>query len=180
MKRPIGTLAALLIPIIAAAQQPFALTPQDHLAIQQLVAKYADAIDECTNNGYDYADLYTPDGVFRTSRGGKVLNTFAGRERLAEAARGGMADCKDVPWAGIVHVMANHVIEPAPGGATGRVYLIAIGLDGVPGKVEAQGRYDDDYVRTPQGWRFKSRTHVLAAGQQEVSRGARPPAATPR
>ena len=26
----------------------------------------------------------------------------------------------------------------------------------------------------PQGWRFKSRTHVLAAGQQEVSRGSRP------
>lgn len=180
MKRPIGTLAALLIPIIAAAQQQFALTPQDHLAIQQLVSKYAYAIDECTNKGYDYADLYAPDGVFRTSRGGKVLNTFAGRERLAEAARGGMADCQDVPWAGIVHVMANHVIEPVPGGATGKVYLIAIGLDGVPGKVEAQGRYDDQYVRTPQGWRFKSRTHVLAAGQQEVSRGSRQPAATPR
>ena len=73
------------------------------------MAKYAYAIDECTNEGYDYADLYTPDGVFRTSRGGKV---------------------------------------------------------------EAQGYYQDEYVRTPQGWRFKSRTHVLAAGQQEVSRGS--------
>ena len=70
--------------------------------------------------------------------------------------------------------MANHVIEPSPGGATGKVYLIAIGLDGVPGKVEAQGYYQDEYVRTPQGWRFKSRTHVLAAGQQEVSSGSRP------
>jgi hypothetical protein len=48
---------------------------------------------------------------------------------------------------------------------------VAIGLDGEPGKVEAQGRYEDVYVKTPQGWRFKSRTHVLAAGQQEVSRG---------
>ena len=180
MTRLIGALAALVIPIAATAQQQSALMPQDHLAIQQLVSKYAYAIDECTNKGYDYADLYTPDGVFRTSRGGKVLNTFAGRERLAEAARGGMADCKDVPWAGIIHVMANHVIEPTPGGASGKVYLIAIGLDGVPGKVEAQGRYDDEYVRTPQGWRFKSRTHVLAAGQQEVSRGSRQPAATPR
>ena len=172
-------LAVLVSPLAAAAQQP-ALTPQDYLAIQQLVSKYAYAIDECTNKGYDYADLYTPDGVFRTSRGGKVLNTFAGRERLADAARGGMADCKDVPWAGIVLVMANHVIEPAPGGATGKVYLIAIGLDGEPGKVEAQGRYDDEYVRTPRGWRFKSRTHVLAAAQQEVSRGSRQPAAPPR
>ena len=169
----LGVLALFVVPLAAAAQQP-ALTPQDHLAIQQLVSKYAYAIDECTNKGYDYADLYTSDGTFRTSRNGKILNTFAGRERLAEAARGGMPDCKDVPWAGIVHLMANHVIEPSPGGATGKVYLIAIGLDGVPGKVEAQGRYEDEYVRTPRGWRFKSRTHVLAAGQQEVSRGSRP------
>ena len=26
-------------------------------------------------------------------------------------------------------------------------------------------------AKTPQGWRFKSRVHVLAAGQVEVSRG---------
>ena len=75
------------------------------------------------------------------------------------------------PGPGIVHMLVNHVIEPAPGGATGKVYLIAIGLDGEPGKVEAQGRYEDVYVKTPQGWRFKSRMHVLASGQTEVSRG---------
>jgi hypothetical protein len=164
----------------ARAQAQAALTPQDYIAIQQLVSKYAYAIDECTNRGFDYADLYTPDGAFYTSRDGKILNRFEGRERLAEAARGGMPDCKDVPWAGIVHMLVNHVIEPAPGGATGKVYLIAIGLDGEPGKVEAQGRYDDVYVRTPQGWRFKSRTHVLTARQQEVSRGSAPPKAGQR
>ena len=152
------------------AQKP-TLTSDDYIAIQQLVSKYAYAIDECTNRGYDYADLYVADGTFATSRNGKILNTFAGRDRLAEAARGGMPDCKDVPWAGIVHMLVNHVIEPAPGGATGKVNLIAIGLDGEPGKVEAQGRYEDVYVKTPQGWRFKSRVHVLAAGQTEVSRG---------
>jgi hypothetical protein len=68
-------------------------------------------------------------------------------------------------------MLVNHVIEPAPGGAIGRVYLVAVGLDGVPGKVEAQGRYEDVYVKTGQGWRFKSRVHVLSANQQEVSRG---------
>ena len=97
MRRRIGTAAAwtlLATTVLFGAQQQTTLTPQDHLAIGQLVSKYAYAIDECTNKGYDYADLYTPDGVFRASRGGKVLNTFAGRERLAEAARGGMPDCK--------------------------------------------------------------------------------------
>jgi actinorhodin biosynthesis protein ActVIA len=175
--RGAGTMKALVtgILMLVAGAQLFAqkptLTPDDYIAIQQLVSKYAYAIDECTNRGYDYADLYVPDGTFSTSRNGKVLNTFAGRDRLAEAARGGMPDCKDVPWAGIVHMLVNHVIEPAPGGATGKVYLIAIGLDGEPGKVEAQGRYEDVYVKTPEGWRFKSRMHVLAARQAEVSRG---------
>jgi len=162
----------------ALAQKP-TLSTQDYIDIQQLVSKYAYAIDECTNKGYDYADLYVPDGSFSTSRNGKISNRFEGRERLAEAARGGMPDCKDVPWAGIVHMLVNHVIDPAPGGATGKVYLIAVGLDGEPGKVEAQGHYEDEYVKTPQGWRFKSRVHVLSARQQEVSRGSRPaPAAS--
>ena len=159
MKAPVTGILMLVAGAQLFAQKP-TLTPDDYIAIQQLVSKYAYAIDECTNRGYDYADLYVPDGTFSTSRNGKVLNTFAGRDRLAEAARGGMPDCKDVPWAGIVHMLVNHVIEPAPGGATGKVYLIAIGLDGEPGKVEAQGRYEDVYVKTPQGWRFKSRMHV--------------------
>ena len=168
---------ALMIPsnVIQAGQttgRPGTLTSQDYIDIQQLVSKYAYAIDECTNKGYDYADLYTADGSFSTSRNGKILARFEGRERLAEAARGGMPDCKGVPWAGIVHMLVNHVIEPAAGGATGKVYLVAIGLDGVPGKVEAQGRYEDMYVKTTQGWRFKSRVHVLAAGQADVSRGS--------
>lgn len=158
----------------ATAQKAPELTPQDYIGIQQLVSKYAYAIDECTNRGYDYADLYVADGAFYTSRNGKISNRFEGREKLAEAARGGQPDCKDVPWAGIKHMLVNHVIEPAPGGATGKVYLIAIGLDGEPGKVEAQGRYDDVYVKTPKGWRFKTRTHMLSATQVEVSRGSKP------
>jgi len=40
------------------------LTPQDHIEIQQLVRKYAWALDGGDNYGYAYADLFTPDGVF--------------------------------------------------------------------------------------------------------------------
>lgn len=162
--------AAATFAPLAGAQTAPALAPADYIAIQQLVSKYAYAIDECTNKGYDYADLYTADGAFYTSRGGKILNRFEGRERLAEAARGGRPDCTDVPWAGIKHMLVNHVIEPAPGGATGKVYLIAVGLDGEPGKVEAQGRYDDVYVKTPQGWRFKSRTEFRSGSNPAEAR----------
>ncbi len=154
------------------------LTPQDYLDIQHLNARYAYAIDTCTNNGYDYADLYTPDGSFSVSRAGRVITTYQGRDRLADAARGGTRSCDDVPWKGISHMLVNHVIVPSAEGATGKAYLVAIGLDGDPTKVEAQGHYEDVYVKTAQGWRFRSRVHVLAPGQATVSRGSRPTAPT--
>ena len=42
-----------------AQQRTATLTPQDYIDIQQLLARYSDAVDSCSNNGYDYADLYT-------------------------------------------------------------------------------------------------------------------------
>jgi hypothetical protein len=164
----------------SGSAKPITLTTQDYIDIQQLVSKYAYAIDNCTNNGYDYADLYTDDGWFATSRNGRPpANPSGGRERLAAAARGNQKTCEEVPWKGIVHMLVNHVITPTPEGATGKVYLIAIGLDGDPHKVEAQGHYEDVYAKTPDGWRFKSRLHVLAAGQASVSRGSAPPSPKP-
>ena len=143
-----------------------------HPAARLGVTAYA--IDECTNKGYDYADLYVPDGAFLTSRNGKILNRFEGRERLAEAARGSSARLQGRSLGGHrAHAGESH--HRAGAGRRDREgVLIAIGVDGEPGKVEAQGRYEDVYVKTAKGWRFKSRTHVLAAGQQEVSRGSKP------
>ena len=69
--------------------QTATLMPQDYIAIQQLVSKYAYAIDECTNRGYDYADLYTPDGAFYTSRSGKIMNRFGeAASPIARTCRG--------------------------------------------------------------------------------------------
>jgi hypothetical protein len=45
------------------AQQP-KLTALDYFEIEQLMYRNGQAIDSCSNNGYDYADLYTPDGTF--------------------------------------------------------------------------------------------------------------------
>jgi len=157
----------------ATAKTP-ALTTQDYIDIQQLNARYAVAIDECTNNGYDYAALYTDDGWFGPSRNGQMLTKYQGRDKLAEAARGSMKSCDEVPWKGIKHMYVNHVIVPAAQGATGRIDLVAIGLDGDPHKVEHQGHYEDVYVKTAKGWLFQSRTHVLAPGQAVVSSGSKP------
>jgi hypothetical protein len=143
------------------------LTALDYFQIQQLVAKYARAIDTCSNNGYDYADLYTADGYFAPSMNGKTVAKFQGREKLAEASGGGAQGCKNAPWIkeGVRHIYVNHIITPTAEGATGTVDMLMIGLGGDPNKIEYDGYYEDVYARTPKGWRFKSRVHHALLNQ---------------
>jgi hypothetical protein len=152
------------------AATPRELTALDYIQIQQLVAKYARAIDTCSNNGYDYADLFTPDGAFIPSINGKPSAPVQGRERLAEVSGGGSRGCKNVGWIeqGVRHIYTNHIITPTAEGATGTVDMLMIGLGGDPNKIEYDGYYEDTYVRTPQGWRFKQRMHhaLLNAGRR--------------
>ena len=147
-----------------AVAQPITLTALDYFEIQQLVAKYARAIDTCSNNGYDYADLFTSDGFFAPFQNGAIGTRFQGRERLAEASGGGSRGCKNVGWIkqGVKHIYVNHIITPTADGATGTVDMLMIGLDGDPGKIRHDGYYDDTYKKTPQGWRFASRIHHVA------------------
>lgn len=143
-----------------------ALTALDYFEIQQLVARYARYIDTCSNNGYDYADLFAADGYFAPSIDGKIGNKFQGREALAAVSGGGKNGCRNVGWIvqGVKHLYVNHIINPSPEGATGTVDMLMIGLGGDPNKIRHEGYYDDTYVKTPQGWRFKSRIHYVPAG----------------
>ena len=173
--------AAMLGLVIVQAQQrsgksakPMVLTAEDYVDIQQLAARYAYAIDKCTNSGYDYADLYTPDGVFSIADENGVPGTarFQGRDRLAEADGGGKSGCVDpktVPDRySVSHIVANLVITPSPEGATGKSYLLVVGFGDPTAKEAAKapvvayawGQYHDVYVKTASGWRFKSRVHA--------------------
>jgi hypothetical protein len=60
------------------------------------------------------------------------------------------------------HFLTNVVIEPTAEGASGKQYLavIDIGENGKPSSIFLGGRYEDTYVKTPQGWRFKTRNLV--------------------
>ena len=148
-----------------AAAQPGALSALDYQEITQLINRYAYGIDTCANNGYDYANLFTSDGRFvdRNSdagfaAGGRVL--AQGREALATLVGGGSRGCATkLVWTDWSHLMLNHEITPSAAGATGRVYLVQLGMEG-PGSVARHGGYEDVYVRTPEGWRIQSRTHV--------------------
>jgi hypothetical protein len=163
-------LVVLALPAASLAQKPAPLTALDYIEIQQLVARYARAIDTCSNNGYDYADLFTPDGIFLPMVNGRSITGIQGREKLAEVSGGGSRGCKNVGWIeqGVRHIYTNHVITPTRDGATGTVDMLMIGLGGDPNKIEYDGYYEDIYVKTPQGWRFKQRTHhaVLDEGRR--------------
>lgn len=149
---------------LVRAQAP-SLTALDYQEITQLINRYAYGIDTCANNGYDYADLFTPDGVFIDKNsdagfkaGGRVL--AAGREALATLVGGGSRGCKTkLVWTDWSHLMLNHEITPTAAGARGRVYLVQMGMTG-PGTIARHGGYEDVYVKTAAGWRIKSRTHV--------------------
>jgi hypothetical protein len=161
------------------------LATQDYIDIQQLVARYTFLVDTCSNAGYDFADLFTADGEFSVSQQWGVAGTrkIKGREALADAGGGdGKGGCKDPKTTlgyGISHISVNHVIMPAPGGGTGRSYLLAIGVGGDPTTIERQGGYDDVYVKTPAGWRFQSRIHVFPNLRESVQFGPRGRGAQP-
>lgn len=158
---------AALSAIAAVAQAAPALSVQDYIDIRRLVNSYPRKIDHCTNGGYDYADQYTADGTFGVSSAwgsaGKVW--YRGRDQLADAAGGGPGGCRPNPWGGggaHYHIITSIVITPTAEGATGKSTLISLGSGTIdnPPKIEWQGGYEDSFVRTPQGWRFKSRLHV--------------------
>jgi hypothetical protein len=148
----------------AAAQAPrvrpvMQLTALDYIEIEQLTRKYAWAIDTCSNDGFDYADLYTPDGTFIDGQTGR---RWQGREQLAEAAGGNGRGCP-FPKMPLSHLILNLVIEPTADGATGKSYLIYPGRNGQYADEKHHGHdggYQDVFVKTAAGWRFKERIHV--------------------
>jgi hypothetical protein len=151
-------MAALIIGAAASsparAQQKVTggpLTAADYVEIQQLVARYGYAVDTHADNGYAYADLFTPDGVFGKTKGREALAELA---RITQKERGGPAFTR--------HYLTNVIIHPAPEGARGSQYLMAVDVSegGKPSSLVHGGRYDDEYVKTPVGWRFKSRQYL--------------------
>jgi hypothetical protein len=145
------------------------LTVEDYIEIQQLVSRYPYALDVDPDEGASYAKLFTPDAVFRQPR-------TEGREALAKLA----ASAPHGPLF-VRHFITNHVIDPTPDGATGKEYLVVIdiGENGMPSSIFLGGHYDDVYARTPEGWRFKTRTFVASATGTPTAATVPPPSATP-
>jgi hypothetical protein len=185
MKPAVSLLASLALVIVAGPERggaqvrpttsapPMVLTALDYIELEQLVYRYGYALDTGADNGFAYADLYAPDGTFTGTNQGPSGRTYRGRDALAALARGGRRGP-----AFVSHYVTNVVIEPTADGAVGRTYVgifdIGNGGNGAKSRVDHGGLYNDVYVKTANGWRFKSRTFYSSTSGKPVD----PPPAT--
>ena len=172
-KRSILGLAALAAVSVVAingvvrsssAQNAGKLTAQDLLDIRQLIDGYSHILDNCTNNGNDYANLYTDDATFGVSQEwGKAKIWFRGREQLRRAGGGTETACRPRQSQGYAyHLTLNPTITATPTGAHAISTLLTItnDTDDRGDVVHWEGGYEDTFEKTAAGWRFKSRVHV--------------------
>jgi len=93
-----------------------------------------------------WANTFTPDGVFNNNtRGHGALVQFVHDWR---DKRNG-ADRR--------HWNSNLMITPSEEGAAGAVYLLLMDIGVKPPVPVSSAVYEDALVKTPQGWRFKTR-----------------------
>lgn len=125
------------------------LSVDDHIAIQQLYARYNHAID--SGNGEGWAAAFTEDGVFSSATG-----TFTGGEQLSQFASGFASRIKARHWTN------NLVLEGDGKKATGSCYLVLFRLapgEQPPAGVLTTAIYNDELAKGPDGkWRFTKRT----------------------
>lgn len=163
------------------------LSDGDLIEIQQLVSRLPYETDMNADNGASYASGFTPDGTFAcvfpdAGAAGpsglpagcvphaakfttKVRPLAKGREALAR-----MVTAEDPHGPAYVrHFVFNHVIDASGGGATGKAYVVVADITprqkpGFAHSIFMIGRYDDEYVKTAQGWRIRSRVFTAVAG----------------
>lgn len=146
---PIVLLATFVAGTAAIAQPAPTLSADDRVAIQALVAEYARALSGC--RAAEFADLFVPEaGYFASGFRGRMV----GRERLialVESERQCVAP-------------SGKATRARPGGASGPTVTIDTTAGGVHGVADlGTAEYQDEYVKTPQGWRFASRTVIITA-----------------
>ena len=134
-----------------------ALTTADYIEIQQLYARYNHYIDSVKDDGYAYARLFTSDGVFDTT----ILGVHTGHDELAALCRTSGRVAEVSPN----HIAYNIMIEPSAEGAVGAAYYVLVVQPAELGQEVSGsgfGMYNDRFVKTADGWRFKHRTFIPA------------------
>ena len=157
--RALTLLAVFAVTLITAHAQEnttFSTVPaQDYFQIKQLYARYVQGLDSAADGGAMFANVFTPDGVLIDERG-RLTQGHAELAQLARTTGKGPTH--------VAHYETNLLISPAPGGATGRSYVMSVvpGQAGQAGILSNDGQFQDELVKTPDGWRFKKREYHAA------------------
>ena len=129
----------------------------DRTQIRELTARYNRCFDDADAEGF--AATFTEDGVMAVTGG----FTVEGRQGLEKM-------CRRVPY-GIVHVTVDATVEVDGDRAVQDVTVLTLvrpkpdaGPDERTTRLDRSGRYHDELVRTPEGWRFARRTATLDGG----------------
>jgi len=120
------------------------LTTDDTIEMLRLYARYNTAIDTGDSDGF--ARCFVADGVFDSGMGAQT-----GHEAIAAFAK---QTHENMP--GMRHNASNIVLDGEGDQARGSAFLIGYLVDG-GFKPIVTGRYTDELVRTPEGWRFTKR-----------------------
>lgn len=146
----------------AAAAQPSArrdlpLAYEDRAAIEQLIFSYSHFVDARLPEAW--ASTFAPDGRFEFSdpRGGGRVNVLQGRAQLADFVR--EARARGVHFS--THFVGDTLmVQTAPGRVHARSAVIVAMRQDQPGakdELQGVGVYDDEIIKTDEGWKFKSR-----------------------
>ena len=141
-----AALAGSAAPAESAASA--ALTGQDYGEIEALYARYS--------QGSDFRDLelflsaFSEDAVVVSADGSSTQGIPAMRAARAERYQ-------ETGDTGRRHRTGSYLITPTADGAHGRAYYVLLDVTTGPPTTVFTGYYDDEFVRTPAGWRIKHR-----------------------
>ncbi len=125
------------------------LSTADRLAIQELIARYNWAVD--LSHGDDFAETFTPDGVFDSP-----TVQLHGRDELRRFASGEGRPPRKPEDRG-QHWLTNIIVEGDGERATLKAYLCYQRRDDDQVKTTTMGFYQDDLVRLDGRWLFACR-----------------------
>jgi 3-phenylpropionate/cinnamic acid dioxygenase small subunit len=130
----------------------------DEVAITKLVGRIAQLAD--SGSLTDYAECFTEDAEWMLPAGSGVNLGAQTRSGIDDIVRGAQ-ERRDAgiqgPGTLTRHVVSTVVVDVAGDRATGRAYYCYYGKTDQTPQLLTMGQYDDEFVRTPDGWRLHRR-----------------------
>jgi hypothetical protein len=131
-------------------ERMMALTTEDRIEIGELYARYNQSMD--MKDPQAWAATFTADGAFDAGAAG----TATGTESLVELASGMARSGRQMR-----HWVNNLIVSESDSGATGKAYLALFAVGEGGPQLSTTGLYEDELVKTADGWRFKARKFTV-------------------